>query len=139
MKKLFFLLAFVLFATPVLTQASRAAGDTPFVAHISTDDPKRISKAVAFSRMQFERGHPVTVYLDDKGVFLATKESGNLFPEQQKTLIEMMGNGVSVIVCPYSMKLHGVSQSDIMADVTIGTPEMADDFLFDDRAKSLSW
>lgn len=122
-----------------MTLPAHAASDTPFIAHISTDDANRVSKAVAFSRGQFNRGHPLMVYLDDRGVFLGARMSANRYPEQQRILLELISRGVRVIICPYSMRIYGLTENDLLPGLTVGTPEMADDTLFNERARYLSW
>ena len=37
-----------------------------------------------------ERGHPLTLFLNDKGIFLASKAHGAKYVDQQKLLSELI-------------------------------------------------
>jgi hypothetical protein len=49
--------------------------------------------AITFGKNQLERGHPLTIFLNDKGVFIGSKVNSAKFAEQQKALGELMNKG----------------------------------------------
>ncbi len=46
------------------------AGDAdPLFINLISDDPHRADMAISFGKNQLERSHPLTIFLNDKGVF----------------------------------------------------------------------
>jgi hypothetical protein len=99
-RNIFTVLAMAVFALVMATPAS-ADADDPLFVNLTTDEGHRANMAFTFSKAVLERGHPVTIWLNDKGVLLASKVHGGKFADQQKTLAEMISKGVTVIVCPF--------------------------------------
>ena len=121
-------------ATPLL-----AGGADPLFINLTSDDAHRARMALSFGAKQQQLGHPLTVWLNDKGVNLGAKTKAVAFAEQQQALTEMMGKGAKVIVCPMCMKHYGVAEGDLIPGLQIGNPEMTGAALFADDAKTLSW
>jgi len=48
-----------------------AADAAPLFINLSTDDPQRAGAAFNFGQHQHEGGHPLTIFLSDRGVLLA--------------------------------------------------------------------
>ena len=116
-----------------------AANTDPLFVNMTTDDPHRASMAIVFGKNQLERGHPLTVFLNDKGVFVGAKANAAKFPEQQKLLAEILGKGGAVLVCPMCMKHYGVKESDLLPGLKVGNPELTGGALFKDNSRTLSW
>lgn len=118
-----------------------AAADThgSLFVNLTTDEAHRANMALVFAKSAVERGHPVAIWLNDKGVFLATRTNAAAFAGQQTMLGELMAKGVTVIVCPYCMKHYGVTEGDLIAGAKVSNPELTGSFLFKDDAKTLSW
>jgi sulfur relay (sulfurtransferase) complex TusBCD TusD component (DsrE family) len=95
--------------------------------------------ALNFGKNQLERGHPLTVFLNDKGVFLGSKAKTGQFADQQKSLEGLIAKGASVIACPMCMKHYAVGQSDLLPGIQVGNPELTGDALFRDKTKTLTW
>ena len=77
------------------------AGDAdPLFINMTSDDCHRATMAIGFGAKQQARGHPLTVFLNDRGVAVASKVNSNKYAEQQKTLNEVVAKGGEVIVCP---------------------------------------
>ena len=139
MKRLLSILAPLAVALVTLVPAAHAGDKDPLFVNLTTDDPHRASMALAFGGNQHGRGHPLTVFLNDRGVHLAAKSQAGKFGAQQKSLAELMTKGATVLACAMCMKHYGVAQADLMAGVKIGNPEMTGSALFADGAKSLTW
>ena len=95
--------------------------------------------AMVFSKAMMERGHPLTVWLNDKGVLLASRENVGKFADQQKMLTELMTKGATVIACPVCMKHYGVKEGDLIEGVKVGNPDMTSALLFKDGTQTLTW
>jgi len=116
------------------------AGDTdPLFVNMTTSDSHRANMAITFSSNQQGRGHPVTIFLNDKGVLVGSKAHAKKFAAQQKALGEIMSKGGVVIICPMCMKHYGIKQADLLAGIQVGKPELTGGALFKDNTKTLTW
>jgi sulfur relay (sulfurtransferase) complex TusBCD TusD component (DsrE family) len=116
------------------------AGDKdPLFVNMTTDEPHRANMAVSFGLHQMERGHPLTIFLNDKGVFVGSKANAGKFAEQQKILADVMSKGATVIACPMCMKHYGVSEADLLPGIKVGKPDLTGGALFRDDTKTLTW
>jgi sulfur relay (sulfurtransferase) complex TusBCD TusD component (DsrE family) len=138
MKKSIATLFFTLFLAMAGMNCLAGANDPLFV-NMTTDDGHRASMALSFGKNQLERGHPLTVFLNDKGVYVGSRLQAHRFPEQQKQLAELMTKGASVIACPMCMKHYGVQQADLLPGIQVGNPELTGSALFRDNTRTLTW
>ena len=116
------------------------AGDTdPLFINLTSDDTHRVTMALTFGKSQLERGHPLTIFLNDKGVVIAAKAQAAKYAEQQKTLAELMKAGAMVIVCPMCIKHYGIQETDLLPGVKVGQPDLTGGQLFKDNTKTLTW
>jgi sulfur relay (sulfurtransferase) complex TusBCD TusD component (DsrE family) len=115
------------------------ASESPLFVNLTTDTPHRAQMALIYGSKQLERGHPLTVWLNDKGVYLASKSKSGDFAEQQKLLGELVAKGATIIVCPMCMKHYGVSEADLIPGIKLGDPDLTGAALFKDDTKTLSW
>ena len=132
------LLAFALIIGSIATPAFAGESD-PLYVNLTTNEPHRANMAITFSKNQFERGHPLTIFLNDKGVFLGSKANAAAFPEHQKMLAELANKGAVVLICPMCMKQHGIKEADLLPGVKIGNAELTGNALFKDNTKTLTW
>ena len=95
--------------------------------------------ALSFGKNQLERGYPLTVFLNDKGVYVGSRAQAHRFPEQQKLLAELMAKGASAIACPMCMKHYGVPPADLLPGIVLGKPELTGAALFRDNTRTLTW
>jgi sulfur relay (sulfurtransferase) complex TusBCD TusD component (DsrE family) len=95
--------------------------------------------ALNFGSGQMKRGHPLTVFLNDKAVLLGAKANSATFAEQQKQISELMGKGAVVIACPFCMKHYGVADADLLPGVQVGNPDLTGGALFKDGTRTLTW
>ncbi|MDX2156095.1 MAG: DsrE family protein [Hyphomicrobiaceae bacterium] len=127
----------------VLTLASlaevSAGSNDPLFVNLLTSDAHRARMAVVFSKNQLERGHPVTFFLNDKGVLLLSKRNAKKFAEHQKLLGELMQKGAVVLACPMCMQHYGVKETDLIEGAKVGNPELTGSALFKDNTKTLTW
>jgi sulfur relay (sulfurtransferase) complex TusBCD TusD component (DsrE family) len=124
----------------VAAAAQAVAGDSdPLFINLTTDDGHRANMALNFGTKQMERGHPLTVFLNDKGVYLGSKAGADKLAEQQKAIGELVGKGATVIVCPLCMKHYGVAESDLLGGLQVGNPELTGGLLFKDGTQTLTW
>jgi sulfur relay (sulfurtransferase) complex TusBCD TusD component (DsrE family) len=115
-------------------------GDTdPLFVNLTTDDSHRAEMGITFGKNQLERGHPLTIFLNDKGVFIGSKAKSAKFANHQKALGELMSKGAVVVICPMCMKHYSVKESDLLSGVKVGNPELTGGALFKDNTKALTW
>lgn len=127
-------------ALMVSSIATVFAGDSdPLFVNLTTDDAHRADMGISFGKNQLERGHPLTIFLNDKGVFIGSKGNAVKFADHQKMLGELMSKGATVLICPMCMKHYGVKESDLLSGVKVGNPDLTGSFLFKDNTKTLSW
>lgn len=132
------ILAITLMAGGLTTPA--LAGDAdPLFVNMTTEDAHRASMAITFGKAQMERGHPLTLFLNDKGVFVGARGNAAKYEEQQKMLSEIMSKGGVVIACPMCMKHYGVAEADLLPGIQVGKPELTGAALFKDDSKTMSW
>jgi sulfur relay (sulfurtransferase) complex TusBCD TusD component (DsrE family) len=122
------------FAIPAL-----AGEKDPLFVNMTADQQHRSTMAIQFSKSQFERGHPVTIFLNDKGVLVVSKTNARIYKEQQSALAEIIKQGGVVLVCPMCMKKYGVKESDLIDGAKIGSPDITGNALFKDNTQTLSW
>jgi sulfur relay (sulfurtransferase) complex TusBCD TusD component (DsrE family) len=94
---------------------------------------------ITFSKAQFGLGHPLTIFLNDRSVFIASTVNAPRFAEHQKTLADLMSKGVTVIVCPMCMDHYGIQQANMVEGLQVGKPELTGPALFNDNTKALTW
>lgn len=124
----------------LMTSGISIAGDTdPLFVNLTTNESHRALMGITFGKGQLERGHPLTVFLNDKGVFIASKQNATEFSEQQKMLGELMAKGAIVLICQMCMKHYGVTAEDLLPGVKLSSPDISGAALFKEDSKTLSW
>lgn len=119
---------------------SAVAGDKdPLFVNLTSDDSHRASMAIVFGQKQLERGHPLTVFLNDKGVLVASKANAAKFADQQKALGELIAKGTTVLACLHCMTHYGVKEADLLPGIKVGNPELTGGALFKDNTKTMTW
>jgi sulfur relay (sulfurtransferase) complex TusBCD TusD component (DsrE family) len=132
------LTAFVIVLGSFALPAIAGERDSLFI-NLTTDDPHRASMAISFGGNQFGRGHPLTIFLNDKGVLVGARSNASRYAEQQKSLAELMTKGTTVLICPMCMKHYGVAQSDLLPGIKVGSPDVTGGALFKDGSRTLTW
>ncbi len=116
-----------------------AGNSDPLFLNLTTDDAHRADMGISFGKNQLERGHPLTIFLNDKGVFIGSRENATKFADHQQVLGELMSKGAVVLICPMCMKHYGVKESDLLPGLKVGNPELTGGALFKDNTKTLTW
>jgi len=128
------LLAALATGTPTL-----AGNGDPLFINMTADEAHRVSMALNFGAKQQALGHPLTLFLNDKGVMVGAKANAKQYPEQQKAIADILAKGGMVIVCPMCMKHYGVKEEDLLPGLVVGKPELTGGALFKDNTKTLTW
>jgi len=123
----------------LVTRSAFAGGNDPLFINLTSDEPHRALMAIMFSKGQLKRGHPVTVFLNDKGVLVASKANADNYKEQQAGLAELLAQGATVIICPMCMTQYGVEDSGLLEGIQLGSPDVTGTALFKDNTKALTW
>lgn len=130
-------------ATGLLLAASAAAvaadKGAPLFINVTTDDPHRARMALTFGARQQERGHPLTIFLNDRGVNLGAAPNGEGFADHQKVLAAIVAAGGQVLVCQMCMEHFGVAAADLVPGLAIGSPDVTGAALFAADTRTLTW
>ena len=111
----------------------------PLFINLTSDDGHRIDMAFNFGGNQLKRGHALTVFMNDRAVFAASKAKAEKYAEQQKTIASLLEAGATILVCPMCMKHYGVAESDLLPGLKVGNPELTGSALFADNTRTLTW
>ncbi len=131
---------FVLALSIVSFATSSFSGETdPLFVNLTTEDSHRANMGISFGKNQLELGHPLTIFLNDKGVFIGSKVNAVKFAEHQKLLVEIISKGAVVLVCPMCMKHYGLKEADLLQGLTVGNPKLTGAALFKENTKTLTW
>ena len=131
------LVAVALIAGALSTPAM--AGDTdPLFVNLTSDEAHRANMALTFSKGQLERGHPLTIFLNDRGVMLGNKANAAKFSEHQKLIGDLIKKGATVFICAMCAEHYGMKQTDWLPGLKLAT-EQAGLALFKDNTRTLSW
>jgi sulfur relay (sulfurtransferase) complex TusBCD TusD component (DsrE family) len=111
----------------------------PLFVSLTSDEPNRASMALNFSKHHAANGHPLSVFLSDKGVYLGVKAGASSHPEQQKLLLEMIASGSTVIMCPPCLRHYGFTEADLLPGIKLGGVKVTGEALFKPNTKTMSW
>lgn len=119
--------------------ASAATPPSSLFVNLTSNESHRAQMAVAFAQDQLKEGHPITIYLNSQGVFVADMKNHKNFPEQQKILADLIKSGATVIICPHCMMYYGIKKENLLPGIKIGNPKLTGDQLFAEHTVTLSW
>ncbi len=128
----------LLFAQTPAAPAPKAAATSLFI-NLTTDEPHRATMGIGFGGNQLQRGHGLTLFLNDRAVVLGSTKHATRFPEQQKRLAELLKLGATVYCCPMCMKHYKVDAAELLPGIRVSTPELTGAALFQEGARTLSW
>jgi predicted peroxiredoxin len=100
--------------------------------------------ALHFANVQMERGHPVTLFLNQQSVLFAAKGTPmGAWPMSGKTIREMLADlmkkGAKVVVCQMCAQMQNVDESDLIKGAKMGNPELVADTFFDPKYQVITW
>ncbi|HEY9039449.1 MAG TPA: DsrE family protein [Roseovarius sp.] len=121
------------------TGTAFAGDDDPLFINLTSDDGHRVTMALGFGGNQLERGHPLTVFLNDRGVMAAAQANAEQFGDQQAMLQKLLDGGATILVCPMCMKQYNVAEDDLLPGLEVGSPERTGAQLFQDDVVTLTW
>lgn len=121
------------------TTVPTSSAGAPLFVNLISDEPHRATMGIGFGAKQMERGHPLTLFLNDRAVVLASSANTARFPQQQKMLAELLAQGATVLVCPMCMQQYGVKQADLLPGLKMGTPEITGGALFKPNSRTMTW
>lgn len=122
-------------ANPVPTTGQGA----PLFINLTSDEPHRVNMALSFGMKQLDRGHPLTVFLNDRGVHVGSTANADQFTEQQKTIAALLEKGAVVFICPMCMEHYGIAEGDVLPGLQVSNPDAIGEYLFEPYARTLSW
>lgn len=122
-----------------MTSHAFAGSTDPLFVNLLTDNAHRARMALNLSKNQYERGHPLTIFFNDKGVLVVSKAHAEKFGEQQKVIADLITNGATILVCPLCMQHYGVKETKLIPGAKVGNPELVGNALFKDNTKTLTW
>ena len=128
-----------------LIVATPALADQPkLFVNLTSDDPWRAGMALKFSENALKQRHPVTIFLNIRGVNIAAKNipqytNGITGKTTRQMLKDVMAAGAKVIVCPMCMKQAGLEKDDLIKGVTIGDPKITLPLLFAEDTRVMSY
>jgi sulfur relay (sulfurtransferase) complex TusBCD TusD component (DsrE family) len=130
---------FILTIAIAVSFSVSAGPNDPLFVSLTTDEPHRARMALSFGKHHFDNGHLLSVFLSDKGVFIGVKSGAGKYAEQQTLLNDIMKAGGQVIMCPMCLRHYGLTESDLLPGVKMGSPKVTGDALFKDGTKTMSW
>lgn len=133
-----FLLALALIAGAAVVPA-RAGDTTALFINLTTDDPQRAGVGLTFGLHQQEAGHPLTLFLNERGVLLASRQHADRLAGLQQLLTQLLSRGATVLVVPASMKQHGLGEADLLPGVQLSNRQRSGEALFRNDTRTLSW
>jgi sulfur relay (sulfurtransferase) complex TusBCD TusD component (DsrE family) len=117
--------------------------------NLTTDDTWSAAKAISFAHQKaLKNGHkPVAIWLNVRAVYLADKKRPShvhgLMREQDMSIQDMlkafMADGGIVIMCSACSEAAGLSASDYIDGVEMGTWPRVESILFDPNVTTLAW
>ncbi len=115
------------------------AKDAALFINLTSDDPHRVNMALSFGMKQLDRGHPLTIFLNDKAVYVGSRANADKFAEQQATIAALLEKGAAVFICPMCMEHYGVEQADLIPGLKISNPDAIGEYLFKPNTRTLTW
>jgi predicted peroxiredoxin len=128
----------LVFAAFLALCAAAAAADPLFINLTAEVKDHRTEMALAFAQTALKRGHPVTVFLNDKAVLWVAKSNADGV-KPRDTVAELIKGGATVIACGHCMKHYGVSDAELPSGVKTGSPDLTFGKLFAPGSRSMTW
>ena len=123
-----FILSLLLSVALVLGTVSADEKKTIFY-NLTTDEAWAAGMALGQATKALENGYDVAIFLNVRGVFLASKKfttdgSGASGRSLREMLETARDKGAKVIICPMCMKKAGLTMNDVIEGVVKGGPDV---------------
>ena len=97
--------------------------------NVTTEEAWAAGMALGQANSALDNGYNVVIFLNVRGVFLASKNfKTDSFSESGENLQEMlksaMEKGATVVICPMCMKKAGMTMEDVIKGVVKGGPDV---------------
>jgi predicted peroxiredoxin len=119
--------------------SGHAAQPSPLFVNMTTGDAPRARMGLIFALHQLERGHPLTVFLNDQGVLLASRQEAGRYGEHQKLLGEMLSKGATLMICTMCIRHYGLAEANLIEGARLSGPDIMEATLFRPDTRTLSW
>jgi predicted peroxiredoxin len=124
----------------LLGSATVLAGATdPLFINLTSNDGHRATMAIALGVTQQAKGHPLTIFLNDKGVLVGSRRHAKQYARQQSDLLGAMQAGATIFVCPVCLLHNKINEADLLPGIKLASPELTSEALFKDNTKTLTW
>jgi sulfur relay (sulfurtransferase) complex TusBCD TusD component (DsrE family) len=141
--------ALIALVTPLASAQNSDLKSRGLFVNLTTDDTWSAAKAISFAHQRaLKNGHkPVAIWLNVRAVYLADKKRPShvhgLMREKDSSIQDMlkafMADGGIVIMCGACSKAAGLSASDYIDGVEMGTWSRVESILFDPNVTTLAW
>ncbi|MCP9841935.1 DsrE family protein [Synechococcus sp. J7-Johnson] len=84
-------------------------------------------------------GHPVTIFLNYRGVLVGSRTKAASLTERQGLIAELLASGGTVLICPLCMKHYGKSEAELLNSLQIDNPTKTGAALFRQGSQALGW
>lgn len=138
MKILTALVLSIVMSVGAFSTTAFAGEKDPLFINLTTNDAYRAIMALTFGRHQLAKGHPVTIFLNDHGVFLGSNKYSRRYAREQKMIKDFVKAGGVVLMCGMCEKKFVMKRSQIMSEVKTSHGD-ASKALFADHTKTMSW
>lgn len=128
-----------LIAIIALSTSVMAANLNALFVNLTSDAAHEAYMALHLSSMMNKDGHPVTVFLNDKGTMIASKAHSKEYAEAQSELKDLIKNGAQVLVCPMCILEYKVEAKDLLEGIQVANHKKVEAALFAPNTTTLSW
>lgn len=125
-------------AGPSSTTSSEPGRASLFI-NLTSNDPHRVNMALKFGGDQLDRGHPLTILLNDKGVFVGSTKLAKTYAQQQTTLTALKGKGAKLLMCPMCAGHYQIPEADWLTVLDKSNPDLSGSLLFAPDVRSMTW
>jgi predicted peroxiredoxin len=121
-------LALVLLSVAVVVPVSAEDQKTIFY-NVTTDEAWSAGMALGQANKALEAGYQVVIFLNVRGVFIASKTfvtdtNGASGQSMQEMLKAAMAKGAQAIICPMCLGKAGMTMNDVIEGVVKGGPDV---------------
>ncbi|MEC8886360.1 MAG: DsrE family protein [Pseudomonadota bacterium] len=116
------------------------AGDKdPLFINLSSSEAHRSKMAIGLGKNNMERGHPLTIFINDQAVLIASKKLTSKYADHQQMIQQIHQQGGRVYICKMCMDQYGMKVEDLVEGVEPSNSMKTSEALFLDNTKTLSW